>query len=126
MNSILINALRWLCLTPLAVLCLASTGAAQDTMPVDAATNPLLAVPADTEAPKAQVAIDDPGKTPPTGDTDKAFAMKMKTHHQRGVEMAQLELVNGKSQAVRGMARQIIAVQKREIAQFDHWLSQNR
>ncbi len=58
-----------------------------------------------------------------SGDTDKDFAMMMKMHHQQGVEMAEMELANGKSPAMKTMARNIIAAQKKEIAQFDKWLA---
>lgn len=57
-----------------------------------------------------------------TGDTDKDFAMMMKVHHQQAVDMAQMELANGKSPKMKAMAKQIISSQKKEIAQFDAWL----
>ena len=59
-----------------------------------------------------------------TGDTDKDFAMMMKMHHQQAVDMAQMELEGGKSPAMKKMAKQIIAAQKKEIAMFDKWLAQ--
>lgn len=58
---------------------------------------------------------------PMTGDTDKDFASMMKMHHQQGVEMAKMELANGKSAEMKAMARKIIAAQQKEIAQFDKW-----
>ena len=58
-----------------------------------------------------------------TGDTDCDFAMMMKMHHQQAVDMANMELAHGKSSAMKAMARQIIAAQKKEIAQFDRWLA---
>ena len=61
-----------------------------------------------------------------SGDTDKDFAMMMKMHHQQGVEMAQMELAHGKSPAMKAMARQIIAAQKKEIAQFEQWLAKQK
>ena len=57
-----------------------------------------------------------------TGDVDKDFAMMMKIHHQQAVEMAEMELANGKSSAMKAMAKKIISAQKKEIAQFDRWL----
>ena len=54
-----------------------------------------------------------------TGDSDKDFAMMMKMHHQQGVEMAQMQVAHGKSPAMKSMAKQIIAAQNKEIAQFD-------
>ncbi|MBW8306415.1 MAG: DUF305 domain-containing protein [Thiobacillus sp.] len=61
-----------------------------------------------------------------SGDTDKDFAMMMKMHHQQGVEMAQMELAHGKSPAMKAMARQIIAAQKKEIAQLEQWLAKQK
>ena len=59
---------------------------------------------------------------PMSGDPDKDFAMMMKMHHQKGVEMAQMELKNGKSAEMKAMAKKIIATQKMEIAKFDKFL----
>lgn len=61
-----------------------------------------------------------------SGDTDKDFAMMMKMHHQQGVEMAQMELKNGKSPTMKAMAKQIIAMQKKEITQFEQWLAKQK
>ena len=61
-----------------------------------------------------------------SGDTDKDFAMMMKMHHQQAVEMAEMELANGKSPEMKTMARNIIAAQKKEIAQFDKWLAKQK
>ena len=58
-----------------------------------------------------------------TGDVDRDFAMMMKMHHQQAVDMANMQLAHGKSSAMKTMARQIIAAQKKEIAQFDRWLA---
>ena len=65
-------------------------------------------------------------KMPMSGDTDKDFAMMMKMHHQKGVEMAQMELDHGKSPAMKAMAKKIIAAQNKEIAQFDQWLAKQK
>ena len=54
-----------------------------------------------------------------TGDSDKDFAMMMKMHHQQDVEMAQMQVAHGKSPAMKSMAKQIIAAQNKEIAQFE-------
>ena len=58
-----------------------------------------------------------------TGDWDKDFAVMMKMHHQQGVEMAQMELMHGKSPAMKSMAKNIISAQQKEIAEFDRWLA---
>ena len=62
-------------------------------------------------------------QVPLSGDTDKDFAMMMKLHHQQALNMAEMELANGKSAEMKAMAKQIIAAQKKEIAQFDKWLA---
>lgn len=57
-----------------------------------------------------------------TGDTDHDFAVRMKLHHQQGLEMAQAHLKDGKSPQMKSMAKKMISAQKKEIAQFDKWL----
>ena len=52
--------------------------------------------------------------------------MMMKMHHQQAVNMAQTELANGKSSEMKAMAKRIIAAQKKEIAEFDKWLSKKK
>jgi len=59
---------------------------------------------------------------PMSGDADHDFAMKMKMHHQGAIEMADLELHNGKDAKLRRMAKNIISSQKKEIKEFDQWL----
>ena len=61
-----------------------------------------------------------------SGDTDKDFAMMMKMHHQQALNMAEMELANGKSPEMKAMAKQIIVAQKKEIAQFDKWLAKQK
>ena len=61
-----------------------------------------------------------------SGDTDKDFAMMMKIHHQQAVDMSEMELAHGKSPAMKTMAKQIIAAQKKEIAKFDQWLAKQK
>ena len=65
-------------------------------------------------------------KMPMSGDVDKDFAMMMKMHHQQAVTMAEMELAHGKSDAMKDMARKIIAAQKMEIASFDQWLAKQK
>lgn len=57
-----------------------------------------------------------------SGDTDHDFAMMMKVHHQGAIDMAQLELKNGKDAKMRAMAKRIIEAQQKEIKEFDQWL----
>ena len=61
-----------------------------------------------------------------SGDMDKDFAMMMKMHHQQGVEMAEMQLKNGKSAEMKTMARNIVTAQNKEIAQFDKWLTKHK
>ena len=69
-----------------------------------------------------KMGMDDMQKMPMSGDIDKDFAMMMKLHHQQALNMAEMELAHGKSPEMKTMAKQIIAAQKKEIAQFDKWL----
>lgn len=58
-----------------------------------------------------------------TGNADVDFAMMMRIHHQGAIDMAQAELRDGKDPQMRKMAQDIIAAQKKEIAQFDKFLT---
>ena len=58
-----------------------------------------------------------------TGNQDMDFAMMMKMHHEGAIEMAQAELDHGKDPAMRAAAKKIIAAQKKEITEFDRWMS---
>jgi uncharacterized protein (DUF305 family) len=59
-----------------------------------------------------------------SGDTDYDFALMMRIHHQGAVDMAQMELDKGKDPQLQAMAKEIIAAQKKEIAQFDQWIAE--
>ncbi|MBC7698598.1 MAG: DUF305 domain-containing protein [Bacteroidia bacterium] len=61
-----------------------------------------------------------------TGDVDKDFAMMMKMHHQQALDMAQIEIAQGKSPEMKEMAKKIVSAQKKEIAEFEAWLSKQR
>ena len=52
---------------------------------------------------------------PMSGDADQDFAMMMKKHHQMALDMAEVELRNGKDGKMRQMAKNIIASQTKEI-----------
>jgi uncharacterized protein (DUF305 family) len=58
-----------------------------------------------------------------SGDADKDFAMMMKMHHQKGLEMARKELANGKSPEMKAMAKKIVDAQTKEIAELDRYLA---
>lgn len=61
-----------------------------------------------------------------TGTSDVDFSALMIDHHQSALEMAQLELMYGKVDAMRQMAQMIIDEQKTEISQFQDWLIKNK
>jgi uncharacterized protein (DUF305 family) len=50
-----------------------------------------------------------------TGDPDHDFAAMMIPHHQGAVDMAKVELLYGKDQALRRLAQEIIVTQQQEI-----------
>ena len=60
-----------------------------------------------------------------TGNADVDFAMMMRVHHQGAIDMAQAELRDGKDAQMRKLATNIIAAQKKEIAQLDRFLVKN-
>lgn len=60
-----------------------------------------------------------------TGDQDYDFAMMMKMHHEKGIKMAQKELDKGKDPEMRAAAQKIIDAQKKEIADFEKWLTEH-
>ena len=70
--------------------------------------------------------MDDMQKMTMSGDVDKDFAMMMKMHHQQALNMAQMELDHGKSPEMKAMAKQIIATQKKEVAEFDKWMAKQK
>ena len=62
------------------------------------------------------------GMPPYTGDADVDFNKQMRTHHLAAIDMAEVQLANGKDAESRALATKIIADQKREVAQIDAWL----
>ena len=60
---------------------------------------------------------------PMSGNTDVDFASMMRIHHQGAINMAEAELKTGKNVQMRTMAKNIIAAQKKEIAQLDKFLA---
>jgi len=59
-----------------------------------------------------------------TGKHDVDFAMMMRVHHEGAIQMAEVELKNGKDEVMRTLAKNIISAQKKEIAQIDKFLSE--
>ena len=62
---------------------------------------------------------------PMSGDQDVDFAMAMRMHHQGAIDMANAELKSGKDPQMKQMAKAIVSAQKKEIAQFDTYLSKH-
>lgn len=62
---------------------------------------------------------------PMSGDTDRDFVMGMKMHHEQAIEMSKIELREAKDPKAKEFARRVIAAQKKEIAEFDRWLSEH-
>ena len=60
-----------------------------------------------------------------TGKPDIDFAMMMRMHHQGAIEMARAVLKDGKEPQMKKMAKDIIAAQKKEIADFDKFLAKH-
>lgn len=125
-----LNPIKAVCIVPLAALWLASAPAQAQTAP---------AMPHSASMPMGQMHKSAAGshdmkasmmkgmegmqKMTMSGDIDKDFAMMMKVHHQQALDMAEMELAHGKSPEMKTMAKQIIAAQKKEIAQFDRYLA---
>jgi len=60
-------------------------------------------------------------RAPITNDADQDFVAMMIPHHQGAVSMAETELKYGKDPALRKLATNIIAAQRREIGQMQGW-----
>ena len=127
------NPFKAMCLVPLTVLWIASAPVQAQTAPAMApsASMPMGQMhkgaggPHDMKA-SMMMGMDGMQKMPMSGDTDKDFATMMKLHHQQALNMAEMELANGKSPEMKAMAKQIIVAQKKEIAQFDKWLAKQK
>jgi uncharacterized protein (DUF305 family) len=61
----------------------------------------------------------------PTGNVDVDFVRGMIPHHQGAIDMAQIELQQGKDPEIRKLATGIIAAQKKEIAEMNSWLAKH-
>lgn len=57
-----------------------------------------------------------------TGDADVDFMQQMRVHHVAAIAMSETELAHGRDEQARTLAEQIIAEQRREIAEIDGWL----
>lgn len=61
-----------------------------------------------------------------TGDPDHDFAMMLKMHHQSAVEMADMEVKQGKNAQVKALASKIKASNQREIRELDQFMSSHK
>ena len=133
MKTATIDRVKALCFVPLTAFWLASGPAHAQTAPgmAPSASMPMgqmhkgAAGPHDMKA-SMMMGMEGMQKMKMSGNTDKDFAMMMKMHHQQAVNMAELQLATGKSPEMKTMATQIIAAQKKEIAQFDKWLAKQK
>jgi uncharacterized protein (DUF305 family) len=57
------------------------------------------------------------------GMNEIMFAQAMIPHHQQAIDMAKMALKNGASPEVSKLAKEIIAVQGKEISQIKYWLT---
>lgn len=61
-----------------------------------------------------------------TGDADKDFLAAMIPRHQGAVDMAEVVIQYGKNPKVRQLAQEIIAMQKKEIAEMKQLLKESK
>ena len=60
-----------------------------------------------------------------TGDTDADFVRGMIPHHQGAIDMAKIELQEGKDPKIKKMAAEIIKAQEAEIKTMKAWLAEH-
>jgi uncharacterized protein (DUF305 family) len=63
---------------------------------------------------------------PPTGDVDRDFVTGMIPHHQGAIDMAEVLLKYSKDPELRKLAGNIIAAQKKEIAEMRAWQARHK
>ena len=63
-------------------------------------------------------------KIKPSNDVDRDFVALMVPHHQGAIDMAEAELSYGHNEPLRGLAQEIIATQKQQIAVMRHALGE--
>lgn len=62
-------------------------------------------------------------KIPSTGSPDNDFAALMKAHHLGAVQMAEMEVANGKDNQIIQMAQKMMEDQQKEVAELNTFLS---
>lgn len=60
-----------------------------------------------------------------TGDPDRDFAESMIPHHEGAIDMARIAVEHCSDPELRGLARDIIAAQEKEIAFLRDWLERH-
>jgi len=58
---------------------------------------------------------------PLTGNADRDFVAMMMPHHQGAIDMAEVELKNGKDPQLKKLAQDIVAAQRKEITFMKKW-----
>ena len=61
-----------------------------------------------------------------SGLSDREYVMRLKRTHREALEVAEIQLKEGKSAEAKSMARRTITSQKAEISKLDRWLATQR
>ena len=80
----------------------------------------------DAFAPAMTKMHEEMGAVRPTGDIDVDFVQGMIPHHQGAVDMAKIELEQGKDPEIKKFAADIIKAQEAEIKMMNTWLRKHK